>query len=299
MSGTCNGRIRFDRMRAHMHRVLRMTAVPELYYRFSLFLRWTLRSSRVRKPHVLPSELIVSLTSFPARFPTLHLTIQALLTQSVAPDRVILWLYAPDARQLPEKVRCLTAEGLEIRELDEDLKSYKKIIPALEVFPAAFVATADDDLYYPGEWLHDLVSAYASDCRHVIGCRAHRVRHGDCGALAPYSEWEWELRGPAQGATVFLTGGAGALYPPGAFPAMAPEHRACMQLCATADDVWINFMFRLNGFIAQKTNTTLTVYDWMGTRASALGQANVIESGNDDALAAMIERHGDVFREQH
>ena len=42
--------------------------------------------------HRLPSELIVSLTSYPPRFKTLHLTIKSLLDQTVRPDRIILWI---------------------------------------------------------------------------------------------------------------------------------------------------------------------------------------------------------------
>lgn len=289
--------IRIDRMRAHMHRALRMTALPELYYRTLVLLRWILRGSGPRRPHGLDSELVVSLTSFPPRFQTLHLTISSLLTQSLAPDRLILWVYAPDALQLPESVCALTAHGLEIREVDEDLRSYKKLIPALRAFPAAFLVTADDDIYYPQSWLQDLVEVYVPGNKQVIGCRAHQVRHDPDGRVAPYGDWDWEVRGACQGAAVFLTAGAGALYPPGALPSIALDTRICLQLCPTADDVWINFMLRLNGFAARKTASTLTVYDWMGTRKSALGRANVINSGNDAALAAMIACYGDVFRE--
>lgn len=291
--------IRIDRMRAHMYRVLRMTAIPELYYRTLVLLRWIVHGSGARRLHGLDAELVVSLTSFPPRFHTLHLTIRSLLTQNLAPDRLVLWVYAPDAQHLPDSVRALCAHGLEIREIDEDLRSYKKLIPALETFPAAFLVTADDDIYYPQSWLHDLVVAYVPGARQVIGCRAHQVKHEPDGMLAPYGDWHWEVRGGCQGPPIFLTAGAGALYPPGALSSEALDTRICLQICPTADDVWINFMLRLNGFVAQKTAKTLTVYDWMGTRKSALGRANVINSGNDAALSAMVARYGDVFREEN
>lgn len=275
-----------------------MTAIPELYYRTLVFFRWILRGSSAHQPHGLDTELIVSLTSFPPRFHTLHLTLRSLLTQSLVPDRLVLWVYAPDACLLPESVRALTANGLEIRETDEDLKSYKKLIPALRTFPTAFLVTADDDIYYPKSWLHELVSAYAPAGRQVIGCRAHQVTHEADGGLAPYSDWHWEVRGACQGPPVFLTAGAGTLYPPGALSSVALDTSICLKLCPTADDVWINFMLRLNGFVATKTAKTLTVYDWRGTWKSALGRENVTNSGNDAALCAMVARYGDVFREE-
>jgi hypothetical protein len=293
-----NEYLRIDRMRAHICRVLRVTAIPEVYYRALVLLRWIFRTSRPSQPHTLGTELVISLTSFPPRFPTLHLTIRSLLTQRLAPDRVILWLYAPDALLLPERVRTLTGYGLEIRVIDEDLRSYKKLVPALSTFPSDFLVTADDDLYYPESWLRDLVAAYTPGAKQVIGCRAHQVSRRDDGGLAPYGDWQWEVRDARQGAAVFLTAGAGALIPPGALPADALDTCIFMQLCPTADDVWVNFMLRLNGFSARKIARTFTVYDWIGTRESALGKTNVIKSGNDAALKAMLARYGDVFRDE-
>jgi hypothetical protein len=43
-------------------------------------------------PHNLPGELIVSLTSYPDRFPTLHKTVRSLLSQDMLADRTILWV---------------------------------------------------------------------------------------------------------------------------------------------------------------------------------------------------------------
>lgn len=286
---------RFDRMHAHMHRFLRMTGIPELYYRMLVSIRWMLRGKHSGQRHRRNAELIVSLTSFPSRFSVLYLTLRSLLAQSVVPDRLILWLYAPDAALLPENVRSLVGQGLEIRELKQDIKSYKKLIPALVEFPDAYIVTADDDLYYPRFWLQRLIDAHKPSDRCVTGCRAHIVKHRADGTIAPYGEWGWEVRKECQGADVFLTGGAGVLYPPGALPLEALNSSTFMALCPTADDVWTNYMFRLNGFSARKIAYTHTVYDWLGTRENALGKGNVIGSGNDDALGCMAARYGDVF----
>ncbi|MFD2440114.1 hypothetical protein ACFSS8_08530 [Paracoccus kondratievae] len=43
-------------------------------------------------PHGLRAPLIVSLTSYPARFASLHLVLRSVLQQTVRADRVILWL---------------------------------------------------------------------------------------------------------------------------------------------------------------------------------------------------------------
>jgi hypothetical protein len=105
-------------------------------------------------PHGLPGPLIISLTSYPARFSSLHLVLRALLSQSVAADRVILWLDPGDEDLLPRAARL---PGLEIRTCP-NWRSYKKIVPTLLEAPEAYIVTADDDIYYRPDWLAGLVA---------------------------------------------------------------------------------------------------------------------------------------------
>ena len=73
--------------------------------RLKLAWRWCFR--RRAPAHGRSRELIVSLTSYPKRFSTLHLTLKSLLTQSVRPDRVILWLAEADKNAVPPAVAAL------------------------------------------------------------------------------------------------------------------------------------------------------------------------------------------------
>src|ERR1700690_1105707 len=86
------------------------------------------------KAHGLPGALIVSLTSIPRRFGSLHFTLRCLLDQTVAADAVILWLSAEDLDRLPASVTSLGASGLTIRTAP-DTGSYRKIMPALSAYP--------------------------------------------------------------------------------------------------------------------------------------------------------------------
>src|SRR5690606_34955355 len=56
------------------------------------------------KKHALPGRLIVSLTSYPARFKGLAKTLRTLLAQTVRPDRLILWVAHSDVIKLPKEV---------------------------------------------------------------------------------------------------------------------------------------------------------------------------------------------------
>jgi hypothetical protein len=139
-------------------------------------------------PHGLPAALVVSLTSYPPRFGTLSLTLRSLLLQTVKADRTILWIAHADIQLLPKNVTDLQAAGLEIR-ATEDMKSYKKIIPALEAFPDAFICTADDDVYYWPTWLEELVAVARMTERVVVCHRAHEITLDAQGHFYPYDKW--------------------------------------------------------------------------------------------------------------
>ena len=137
---------------------------------------------REQRPHGLQNSVVVSLTSYPPRFPYLDKTIKSLLDQSVKADHTLLWIAVDDIEHLPEAVRSLTSHGLQIKTC-EDIRSYKKIIPALEAFPEATIVTADDDVYYKPDWLEGLVELH----------KAHPEGH----CIASGSSGPRRFRGPA------------------------------------------------------------------------------------------------------
>ena len=83
-------------------------------------------------------QLIVSLTTHPARINYVHYTINTLLTQKLKPDKIILWLeeenFPKGESELPQQLLRLKDLGLTI-EWCEKLKSYTKLIPALRKYP--------------------------------------------------------------------------------------------------------------------------------------------------------------------
>jgi hypothetical protein len=249
-----------------------------------------LRSWEGGRPHGLPVPLVVSLTSYPPRFPTLHLTLASLLAQTVRADATVLWLGPGDAERLPPEVLALRVHGLEIRDTP-DLRSFTKVVPALLAFPEAAIATADDDLPYPGGWLEGLVAAGRGDARAVPCWRAHRMALQD-GFLRPYAEWDRNLRAPERGPLVFPTGVMGVLYPPGSLHEDATRADLFGDLCPTADDVWLWWMHRMAGHTASKIGGWARIVDWPGSQETALRALNLAGAGNDRAVAAMTARYG-------
>ncbi len=238
--------------------------------------------------HGLRSELVVSLTSYPARFDTLMPTLQAILRQTVRPDRVILWLAPEDIGELSPEIRAL--ERLEIRGAP-NFRSYTKIVPTLLAAPGAHIVTADDDCYYPIDWLERLVAA-ARDGAAIACLRAHKVVMAGPGQPAPYEEWQHNLAAPARGPHVFLTGVSGVIYAPDVFHSDVTRDDLFTRLAPSADDVWLYFMHRLAGVEAQKIGGRARILEWSGSQAGNLRTANRQNSGNDAAIAAMIGHYG-------
>jgi FkbM family methyltransferase len=242
--------------------------------------------------HDLPSELIVSLTSYPKRFKTLHLTLASLLNQSIKPDRVILWIAHEDVNQLPDSVLNLKKAGLEIR-FTKDIKSYKKIIPTLKAFPNAFIATADDDVYYWQTWLEELVDAWKKDMNCVTAHRVHRARISPKGSFEPYDRWNLNFSNDLSPNELnFPTGIAGVFYPPGIFHQDVLKEEIFMEVCPHGDDIWLYWMYRLNGIEVKITGTNRVPLTWPSTQESALWKQNLGNGRNDVQIEKISSKYG-------
>lgn len=249
---------------------------------------------RTRRPSPLPGPLIVSLTSYPPRFASLHLTLKSLLDQDIAADRTILWIAEADLGALPESVRALERFGLEIRGC-ADLLSYKKLIPCLAAFPDAFVVTADDDAYYPPGWLARLVAGYRAGDPAVIAGRAHLARFAGDGLALPYADWRFDTQRTTAGeprTAIFPTGAGGILYPPRCFAPEVMDERTFLELCAHGDDIWFFTMQRRAGTGQRRAKGSSRLVVWDASQESALWLDNIEAGRNDRQIAGVEARFG-------
>lgn len=257
---------------------------------FTFAAKRRLNRKRPRQGHDLPGELIVSLTSYPSRFATLHLTLACLLDQTVRPDRVVLWIAEQDVDELPPTVTSLEAHGLEIRTCD-DLRSYKKLVPALRDYPDAWIATADDDVYYGRRWLAELVQGLGSGKTLITCHRAHRIRRDRGGKIAPYLTWRFDVqddRARRPSTDLLPTGVGGILYPPGSLDSRVEAQTLFQRLSPAGDDLWFYWCARLAGAKYRKVGGKLRLVSWPATQEAALWNEN--EGGPNDRAIAALER---------
>lgn len=205
-------------------------------------------------------EVVVSLTSFPARIGSVKEAIKTLLMQNQKPNHIILWLAREQFPQaegsLPMALLKLQRYGLEIKWCD-DIRSYKKLIPTLSLYPEAVIITADDDLYYRCDWLKVL---YDEHLKHPDMICAHRVTK-----FYLENDFYKVIRGgydiwPEATYLNELTGGAGALFPPRVLDENIFDKDVFMAKCSTNDDIWFWLMAVLHGTkicVPQKANPNI------------------------------------------
>jgi hypothetical protein len=146
-------------------------------------------STALKSPPLSNKEnrFIITLTSYGKRVKsTAPYTICSLLNQTILADRIILWL--AEGTPIPPLLKKLVKKGLEI-EYCKDLKSYKKLIPALKKYPDAVLITADDDVYYPENWFEQLKNAYNMDKTKIYAHRIHEIALDQHRNILPYRKW--------------------------------------------------------------------------------------------------------------
>jgi len=249
---------------------------------------------------------IVSLTSFGKRLTdTAPHAIITLLNQNVKPDKIILWVANEDKENVLRIMEDLTQKGLEIR-FCKDIKSYKKIIFALEEFPDDYIITADDDAYYPQNWLEQLLAEHKKNLRKIICHRAHGIRVDENGNPLQYLQWRHCIKPDGfSSADVFPTGVGGMLYPPKCFYKDVTNEDLFMKLAPKADDIWLWAMAVINKEYFGGESPYIVVENGYSKKLkdidpeqkrneNALWNYNLL-GGNDRQLKAVIEQYPQII----
>ncbi|TXG82630.1 MAG: glycosyltransferase family 2 protein [Sphingomonadales bacterium] len=245
--------------------------------------------------HPLKTQLLISLTSYRPRLRTLHLTVRSLLEQTIQPDCILIWLTREDLALLPRKSE-FSHEGVRI-EICDDLRSYKKLVPALMRHPNAVIVTADDDAYYHRFWLSQLVQEY-NEGNDILCHVAYRIHFEPDGGVAPYGEWTKDVqdRMSRQPSTDLLPiGVGGVLYPPGSLSNAATASLLFNRTCPGCDDLWFYAMAKLKGTRTRKVGRRLYQVLWPGTQEKALWLDN-FAFNNDVSIRNLVAKYGpDLF----
>jgi len=183
-------------------------------------------------------KLIVSLTTFPGRINTVYKTISTLLQQTVKPDEVVLWLADEQFpnRELPENLTRLQQFGLSIKWC-EDIRSFKKLVPSLREFPNDTIITADDDIFYPNNYVESLYQEHLKNPDVIIANRAFVIKKKQNKYSINARNYAYNKTYLPHYTNEFMTG-YGSLFPPNSLHTDVLRSDIFMEMMPTNDDVW-------------------------------------------------------------
>jgi hypothetical protein len=193
-------------------------------------------------------DITVALTSFPARIGYVARTIESLQRQSVRPARIVVCLARGQfvRRRLPISLRLqLRRPNVLLLWVEEDTRSFKKLVPVRRRFPAQVIVTVDDDVTYHRRFLQHLLEVAGDHPGAIVGTRGWELLVEN-GGLAPYLAARPADVHSVQD-RVLLTGVGGILYPPTALAPSLLSDPLAHEICPTADDIWFWAVARVTG----------------------------------------------------
>lgn len=245
-------------------------------------------------------EVIISLTSYDKRIHDVKYTIYSLLNQTFPADKLILWLdedsFPQREENLPQDLLALKEFGLTI-DWCENLRPYKKLIPALEKYPDAIIATADDDIFYDTNWLGLLYEEHLKypDC--VIAHRCRYLLMDTQENILPYTDWYVEVTPQSPKYKNFFTGAGGVLYAKNFFKGDILRKDIFMELIPIADDIWFWAMAVLNGTKIKIPSNPLRHLIYVDTDMQT-GSENLYSQNktqNDEHLQKVFEKYPELI----
>lgn len=248
------------------------------------------------------NDLVVSLTSYSSRIAnSLPYTLYSLLQQDILPGRIVVFLDKNEMchELLPNILLLLEKCGVEFYYVD-NIKSYKKLIPALKLFPDSPILTVDDDMYYAPNFIGLFLDSFLKSDKHtVLGTVGRWVTRDESGHLLPYLSWRNMEHGDPTKDQISFFGCGGCLYPPHIFDDEVVNEDVFMKLAPSADDIWFWIMEYRNGIATRLIAADNTLYvpvdrtTWFDlTRTDCLTTHNDVGGLNNKQFKALQYYYG-------
>lgn len=250
------------------------------------------------------APIVASLTTFKDRINLVHIAIKSILVQDLKPDYLVLYLSSEEflnkENDLPKSLLDLKKYGLEIRWCDDNIRSYKKLIPALNDFKESIFITFDDDIIYAKDTISTLYNKHLENPNTIISIRSARleIKNNKLYNMSiknrlfdDYSKPSFLNR---------LTGCAGVLYPLNCFYKDVLNKDIFYNLIPTHDDVWFWAMATLNRvkvINVKGIKSSITTID--NSQSFGLCKVNNSKFGmsTQDAYDIIIKKYPEILKQ--
>lgn len=253
-------------------------------YHTNNFLCWyyhNIKKKSISSPE--EADYVVSLTTYPARVGNVWRVIEMAANQRGIKEKYAICLYLIKSEfegiDLPAKIKEFQARGLTVKFNEENLKCHNKYFYAFKDYPEKTVITIDDDLQYNHHTISGLIKKNKEYPKCIIYNRGNRILKNE-----PYNNWPFVENLTCPQHDVFPTGVGGVLYPPHCCNRFVTDMEVIKKTCLRADDLWLNFMSRLNHTKVVQTglkSTYMVLPDTSQQTALWLVNNDVVQVGND------------------
>lgn len=275
-------RCRLDSVLRHLVIIISRLCLP-------IYFQTTQGNSKYRlnknQPLIDGRNIIVSLTSFPARIEQVWLVVESILRQQIKPHRIILWLSKEQFSSidiLPQRLLSLQSRGLEIRMVDGDIRSHKKYVYAFKEYPNEYIILIDDDIIYPSNFISELLCGM--DMEDRVNCSyGALINYDNKGNMMPYVTWQSITQDKTDDYRFFFGSGGGTIFIPRFLYKDCCNIELSQKLCPLADDIWLNAMCRIAHLKCCKVRTGL-IFTIAKNSDAALYHENIGRNKNDIQL---------------
>lgn len=243
-------------------------------------------------------KFVVSLTTYGKRIKTVSETINSLINQTIKPTKIILWLDEMEftSDTIPDDLKNLVSRDFEVK-FCTNLRSYKKLVPTLSLYPDTTIITVDDDFKYPKNLFSELLAQHVLYPNHIVAGRGRVINIQD-KEIQSYSSWKRiSLTQPVIAKHAILPiGYSGILYPPRSLHPDATNSHLFNTLAPYADDLWFKAMAMLNNtptivLASRVMNSLKPIAD---TQDIGLYNTHNAQDGNTKQMKAISEHYPDI-----
>lgn len=234
---------------------------------------------------------VISLTSHPARFATLHISLDQLLNQHLIPKKIYLNIAESDIAKLPTAIKELESGGILQINTCSDLGPGKKLIPTLKLEKDLPIIVVDDDLFFETDLTMKLMVQHHLSPKNIIASRVHKIMYEENGQIASYAKWlkNYSLsNGPDS--DLFPTSGAGTLYKNKFFHPDVMDEESYKALSLYTDDLWWYIQSKRVGVTTKRMAGYSKLEFIDGTQENGLWN-NGNQGRNDPNLKALITKY--------
>ena len=235
-------------------------------------------------------DVIVSLTSFPARIDEVWQVVECMKRQSYKPQKIILWLSKEqfNEKQIPMSLKNRVDDIFEIRLVEGDIRSHKKYYYVSRDYPNSLVLLIDDDIYYPTDMIESLYNIHQENPLSVICQYGYFMQYVENNKLAPYKRWK-QVDCDSTSSALFLGSGGGTLFQPSLLYNDLLNKNLFLKLTPQADDIWLNAMTKLANIPIYMIKPRLILPIKCKGKSITLSSENVDLGGNDKQLESVIK----------